>query len=96
MGLDIRLPIGLLFLILGLLLSLYGLLTLNNPAVYAKSLGDNVNLWWGGCLLIFGAVMFFYGRRATARNETQGMHEEADSIEGRRTEALEHDEGLEK
>lgn len=96
MGLDIRLPIGLLFLILGALLSLYGLLTFNDAAVYARSLGDNVNLWWGACLLIFGAVMFFYGRRATSRGETQGMHEEADSIEGRRTEAREHDEGLEK
>jgi multisubunit Na+/H+ antiporter MnhG subunit len=96
MGLDIRLPIGLLFLILGALLSLYGLLTLNDAAVYAKSLGDNINLWWGACLLVFGAVMFFYGRRATAQNATEGMHQTADSKEGRETEAREHSKGLEK
>ena len=96
MGLDIRLPIGLLFLILGGLLWLYGLLTFNDAAIYARSLGDNINLWWGACLLIFGGVMFFYGRRATAQNAIEGMHEAADSEEGRETESREHQEGLEK
>lgn len=55
MGLDIRIPIGSLFVILGLLLGGYGLLS--NPAIYRRSLGIDVNLWWGGALLAFGLVM---------------------------------------
>lgn len=61
MELDIRLPIGLLFGILGLLLVGYGLLS--DPAIYARSLGMNVNLGWGLVLLAFGAVMLFLGRK---------------------------------
>jgi Zn-dependent protease len=45
MNLDIRLPIGGLFTLLGLLLVGYGLMS--DPAVYARSLGHNVNLYWG-------------------------------------------------
>lgn len=63
MGLDIRIPIGLMFQILGLLLLVYGGMT-NGASVYAqKSLGMNINLWWGGVLLVFGTVMFLLGRR---------------------------------
>jgi hypothetical protein len=56
MSLDLRLPIGLLFLLLGALLGLYGLVS--DPAIYEVSLGVNVNLWWGIVMLLFGAVMF--------------------------------------
>ena len=56
MSLDLRLPIGLLFLLLGALLGLYGLVS--DPAMYEVSLGVNVNLWWGIVMLLFGAVMF--------------------------------------
>jgi hypothetical protein len=56
MSLDLRLPIGLLFLLLGALLGLYGLVS--DPAMYEVSLGVNVNLWWGLVMLLFGAVMF--------------------------------------
>lgn len=55
MGLDIRIPIGSLFVILGALLAGYG--ALSNPAIYQRSLGINVNLWWGGALLVFGSAM---------------------------------------
>jgi hypothetical protein len=58
--LDIRLPIGLLFLLLGALLSGYGLVS--DPALYARSLGVNVNLDWGLVLLAFGATMLYLGR----------------------------------
>jgi hypothetical protein len=61
MGLDIRQPIGLLFSIFGLLLAGYGIFS--NDAIYARSLGINVNLWWGFVMLLFGAVMLFLGRR---------------------------------
>ena len=56
MSLDLRLPIGLLFLLLGALLGVYGLVS--DPAIYEVSLGVNVNLWWGLVMLLFGAVMF--------------------------------------
>ena len=64
MGLDIRLPIGALFSFLGVLLAGYGLFSDN--AIYERSLGINVNLWWGAVLLLFGVVMFVFGRRGGA------------------------------
>jgi len=53
--LDIRWPIGGLFTITGALLVIYGLVS--DPAIYEKSLGINVNLWWGVVLLVFGLAM---------------------------------------
>ncbi|WP_422924357.1 hypothetical protein [Singulisphaera sp. PoT] len=64
MSLDIRLPIGLLFLVLGVLLTGYGLAS--DPAIYKRSLNINVNLWWGLAMLAFGGVMFALGRRKKA------------------------------
>jgi hypothetical protein len=61
MGLDIRLPLGLLFTIIGVLLAGYGVL--GDKAIYARSLGINVNLWWGLAMLVFGAAMLFFARR---------------------------------
>jgi hypothetical protein len=60
MGIDIRLPLGLLFI-------------LSDPALYQQSLGINVNLYWGAALLAFGAVMFALSRRGAreqSRTET--------------------------
>jgi hypothetical protein len=63
MGLDIRLPIGLLFSIFGVLLIGYG--ALGDKAIYARSLNLNINLWWGVIMLGFGLVMFVLGKRGT-------------------------------
>ena len=49
MKLDVRLPIGLMFSIFGLMLVLFGLAA--DPAIYQRSLGVNLNLWWGLVLL---------------------------------------------
>jgi len=57
MGLDIRFPIGLMFTLIGLMLSITGLLTKNNPEMYHRSLDININLIWGVVLLIFGVLM---------------------------------------
>lgn len=65
MGLDIRLPVGLLFVVVGILLMAYGML--GDSTQYAKSLGINVNLAWGAVLLVFGAAMALLGRRAMQR-----------------------------
>lgn len=63
-GLDIRLPIGGLFVVLGLILVVYGLATGNTPGQYDRSLGININIWWGGAILLFGLMMVFLARRA--------------------------------
>jgi predicted nucleic acid-binding Zn ribbon protein len=61
--LDVRQPMGLLFLSLGLILVGYGLMA--DPAIYAKhSLGQNVNLTWGIIFALFGVVMLWLARRA--------------------------------
>jgi hypothetical protein len=62
MGLDIRLPIGMLFTIFGIMLIFFGIFS--NPSLYAQSLGININLFWGVVLLVFGAVMLYLGARA--------------------------------
>jgi hypothetical protein len=60
MGLDLRIPIGLLFVILGAILALLGLF--GDPAVYQRSLGINVNLWWGLVMIVFGGLMLLFAR----------------------------------
>jgi protein-S-isoprenylcysteine O-methyltransferase Ste14 len=65
MGLDIRIPIGSLFVLLGGLLAGYGYLS--NPAIYRRSLGIDVNLWWGLALLVFGLAMLALAWRAAVR-----------------------------
>ena len=62
MRLDLRLPIGLMFTIFGAILVWYGVTS--DPAIYERSLGVNVNLWWGLVLLAFGLVMFTVAVRA--------------------------------
>jgi hypothetical protein len=63
MDLDIRVPIGLMFSIYGVLLAGFGLVS--DPAIYAEhSLGINVNLGWGLVLLAFGATMLLVAIRA--------------------------------
>jgi hypothetical protein len=66
MKLDLRLPIGLMFSIIGALLAVFGFAS--DPAIYQRSLGINVNLWWGLVLLVFGLVMLWLVRRDTARS----------------------------
>jgi multisubunit Na+/H+ antiporter MnhG subunit len=62
MGLDIRIPLGLIFLIIGGLMSVYGFFS-RNSAVYDKSMGINLNLTWGALMFVFGLIMYFAGRR---------------------------------
>jgi len=60
---DIRIPIGLMFSIIGLLISVYGLITMSNTELYQKSLGINVNLIMGLLMLVFGLIMLYFARR---------------------------------
>ena len=63
MGLDIKLPIGLMFTIMGLLLLIYGLFTGGDQELYAKSLGVNINIWLGVGMLVFGGLMLVFSKR---------------------------------
>jgi len=54
---DIKYPIGLMFSILGILLTIYGLFTTSDAALYQKSAGINVNLWSGIGMMVFGGLM---------------------------------------
>jgi hypothetical protein len=56
MGLDIRIPLGYIFLILGGLLLGYGIATYGSP-MYATSVGINLNLIVGIVMFLFGAIM---------------------------------------
>jgi len=53
MGLDIRWPIGLMFSLIGALLTAFGAI----KSADSQSLGININLVWGIVLLVFGAGM---------------------------------------
>ncbi len=77
MKLDIRLPLGLLFVIFGLLLGGFGLF--GSKTIYDRSLGIDINLWWGAIMLLFGLAMTLLGRRgeqdAPADHERHGAAE---------------------
>lgn len=71
MGLDIRIPLGLIFMITGGLMTVWGFIT-RHSAIYLRSMGVNMNLWWGLVMLIFGVVMFVVGRRQKWQNDPVG------------------------
>jgi hypothetical protein len=61
MGLDVRLPVGLMLATMGVLLVGYGLF--GDHAIYARSLGINVNAIWGSALLVAGGVLLALAAR---------------------------------
>jgi multisubunit Na+/H+ antiporter MnhG subunit len=74
MDMDIRIPIGFLFVILGVILAAFGVFTLNDTELYARSLGRNINLWTGVGMLIFGLPMLIIplaGRRKKSQEKPQ-------------------------
>jgi len=88
MKLDIRMPTGLLFSLLGIMLAGYGLIS--DRSIYARSLGYNVNLVWGIVLLVFGLISLYLGRSGTSSARLA-----AEDPEGRATEERERKTGLE-
>ena len=63
MGVDIRFPIGLMFTIFGLVLTILGLVTNSNAEMYKRSLDININLWSGLVILVFGILMLIFALR---------------------------------
>jgi TRAP-type C4-dicarboxylate transport system permease small subunit len=60
---DIRIPIGMMFSIIGVLITGFGLFTMSNTEMYHKSLGINVNIVMGILMLIFGLVFLYFAFR---------------------------------
>jgi hypothetical protein len=60
---DIRLPLGMMFAIVGALLAGFGVVTTSSPMYAKHSLGINVNVWSGLGMLAFGLVMLWLSRR---------------------------------
>jgi len=58
--LDLRIPSGLFFTIIGFILIATGIL---NPGLSARMADGAVNLWAGAGMLIFGAVLLTAARR---------------------------------
>jgi hypothetical protein len=92
-GLDVRLPIGGLFAVLGLLIGGYGVATAGDAAHYEKSLSINVNLWWGLVMLIFGIILLAGAIRGHRRASVRPALE---TPEGQATERRERRVGLER
>jgi hypothetical protein len=67
MQLDIRMPVGLLFTFLGIVLTIFGFAT-KGSEIYKHSLGININVYSGICLLIFGVFMLTMALRAQRKN----------------------------
>jgi len=61
--LGIKIPIGLMFFVFGVIITIYGFITRNDAELYQKSFSHNVNLWMGGLMLVFGAVMLLLVKR---------------------------------
>ena len=68
MNVDLRFPLGLLFFVFGVMLTLFGLFT--DRATYERSLYINVNLWWGLVMLLFGGLMFFAAWKKSQSNKS--------------------------
>jgi hypothetical protein len=66
---DIRIPIGLMFSVLGVLITGYGLATMSDIEMYQRSLGYNVNIIMGLFMLVFGLVMLFFAFRKKKANK---------------------------
>ena len=62
MNLDLRVPMGMMFTIVGAILTLQGLFT-RGSAIYEQSVGVNINLDWGIVMLVFGVLMYLLGKR---------------------------------
>jgi len=77
MQFDIRLPIGLMFSLLGAILAVYGLVYASDKKVLEPSLGININLWWGLFILAFGIVMLLLVRCAKKQQPRPSPKEDA-------------------
>jgi hypothetical protein len=67
--LDLRWPMGLMFLVVGAMMTIYGLFTAADAKLYERSLGININLWWGLILVAFSAFVLAMAAWAQKRGK---------------------------
>jgi len=67
MQLDVRIPLGLMLAVIGLLLAGYGLV--GDTSIYARSLGINVNLIWGCVLIVVATILLMLATRKAERHD---------------------------
>ena len=60
---DLKTPLGGLLLFYGIVLTIYGLVS--DASLYERSLGINVNLWWGLFMLVGGVATLVWGLRGS-------------------------------
>jgi membrane protein implicated in regulation of membrane protease activity len=65
MSFDLRLPLGMMFTVFGLIVTCVGLF--GGADLTEKSLGINMNLWWGLVMLAFGLWMLLLAFRGMAK-----------------------------
>ena len=70
MKLDVRLPIGLMFSLYGVILAVLGLVKGSEQSQHL--FGLNLNLAWGLVILAFGLVMLVFALRARKKNDGSG------------------------
>jgi hypothetical protein len=73
---DPRISMGMLFTLVGTILTAFGVATRSNAETYAKSMGIDANLWWGLVLMVFGIAVLILGRRGQARLEKENLLKE--------------------
>ncbi len=74
--LDLRYPMGMMFALVGAMLTVYGVFT-RGDKMYEHSLGINVNMYWGVALLGFGLLVFGMARWSAAASTRRA--DESDS-----------------
>ncbi len=68
MGLDIRWPIGIIFTIYGVIMIAFGAFA--DASIFAeRSMGVNIDVWWGAAMLVFGLFMGALAFRASRQNQ---------------------------
>jgi hypothetical protein len=68
MGLDLRWPIGLMFSLIGVLLTGLGLFSSASSTTKVGGSEININLVWGIVLLAFGAFMLIMAMRGNKKD----------------------------
>jgi hypothetical protein len=53
------------FTVIGAIITVFGVVS--DKKIYERSLGININLWWGLVMLAFGASMLLLARRASRK-----------------------------
>ena len=61
MNFDVRVPLSLMFIIVGCILAVFGFLTREDVSLYTPCLHINLNWAWGVIMMLFGIGVLFLG-----------------------------------